>query len=84
MNQNSIFKTLQEAWASRPQHCIPEGGTPTLLELLSSGFFAATRRASRITIQDPIMNFIEPGIEDMGLGHQLTRLGSIADTNPVI
>ena len=42
MSPNPIFKTPQGAWASRPHRAIPVGGTPTLLELLSSCFFAAT------------------------------------------
>ena len=46
MNRNILkSESPQEAWASRPQRSIPAGGTPTLLELLSYGFFAATRRA---------------------------------------
>jgi len=60
MNQNSIFKTPQEAWASRSHRAIPVGGTPTLLELLSYGFFAATRRGSETTANYSKSNIQHP------------------------
>ena len=50
MNRNILkSERPQGEWASRPLRSIPVGGTPTLLELLSSGFFAATRRGSETT-----------------------------------
>ena len=47
MNRNILkSERPQGEWASRTHRSIPVRGTPTLLELLSSGFFAATRRCS--------------------------------------
>ena len=50
MNRNILkSERPQGEWASRPHRSIPVRWTPTLLELLSSGFFAATRRGSGTT-----------------------------------
>ena len=59
MNRNILkSERPQGEWASRPHRFIPLGGTPTLLELLSSGFFAATRR-----ISDTNANFSKSNIQ---------------------